>query len=254
MADDIIDAHEQSEQARKWLQQNGSSIVVGILLGLAVLLGWQRWQQSGVDHRAEALAKFEELQAAVDKEDTELAGKHLDDLRSNYEDTPHAALAALEQAEGLVKAGKLADAEALIRFAVDKGVPETVQSVARLRLARLLIARAEPQRALDALREIKIEGFTAEIENLRGDAFLALDKRAEALKAYEAALAATDVGSGQRKPLEVKRDDLAAGGAPAVAQAVPQATAAPAPGTTTPPMMLEPQPAATAEKPTEQGS
>ena len=57
MADDIIDAHEQSEQARQWLQKNGSSIIMGILLGLAVLLGWQRWQQSSVNHRADAMLK-----------------------------------------------------------------------------------------------------------------------------------------------------------------------------------------------------
>jgi len=96
MADDIIDAHEQSERARQWLQQNGSSIVIGILLGLAVLLGWQRWQQSGVSHRAEAMVKFDELQAAVDKDDAELALKLGDDLRKNYADTAHSALAALE--------------------------------------------------------------------------------------------------------------------------------------------------------------
>ena len=251
MADDIIDAHEQSEQARKWLQQNGSSIVVGVLLGLAVLLGWQRWQQSGADHRAEALVKFEELQAAADKDDAELAGKHLDDLRTNYADTPHAALAALEQAEILVKAGKLDEAEPLVRFAVDKGVPETVQGVAQVRLARLLIARGEPQKALEVVKSIKIEGFTSQVESRRGDALVALGKRDDARIAFDAALAATDVAATHRRLLEIKRDDLLAGGAaPMLAPPAPPAAAVPAPPIA-PGAVFEPIIEA---KPAEQGS
>ncbi len=251
MADDIIDAHEQSEQARKWLQQNGSSIVVGVLLGLAVLLGWQRWQQSGADHRAEALMKFEELQVAVDKDDAELAGKHLDDLRSNYADTPHAALAALEHAEGLVKADKLAEAEPLVRFAVENGVPETVQSVARLRLARLLIARGEPQQALDTVKAVTTDGFKGEVEALRGDALVAVGKPDEARKAYDAALVEIDVAATNRRALEIKRDDLLAGGAPPTPAAAPviQMPVTPAPAA---PNVIE-LPADIA-KPAEQGS
>ena len=251
MADDIIDAHEQSEQARKWLQQNGSSIVIGVLLGLAVLLGWQRWQQSGADHRAEALLKFEELQTAIDKDDTELAGKHLDDLRRNYDDTPHAALAALEHAEGLVKAGKLAEAEPLVRFAVDKGVPETVQDVARMRLARLLIARGEPQSALDAVKTITVEGFKGQVEALRGDALVALGKPDEARKAYDAALVAIDVAASNRSQLEIKRDDLLAGGAPPTPAAAPVIEMPVTPAPVAPTVIEVP---ADATKPAEQGS
>ncbi len=242
MADDIIDAHEQSEQARKWLQQNGSSIVVGVLLGLAVLLGWQRWQQSSVNHRAEAMVKFEDLQAAVDKKDDELAGKLVEDLRKNFGDTPHAALASLEHAESLVKAGKLEEAEAMVRFAVDKGVPESVQSVARLRLARLMLARGQAQAAIDVLKDVKLEGFEAQTEGLRGDALMALGKPDDARKAYDLALAATDVASSSRRMLEIKRDDLAAGAAP------------PAPAASVPPAAEPAAPAVVREKPAEQDS
>jgi len=242
MADDIIDAHEQSEEARKWLQQNGSSIVVGILLGLAALLGWQRWEQSSVNHRAEAMIKFEDLQAAVDKNDDELAGKLVEDLRKNFGETPHAALASLEHAESLVKAGKLEEAEAMVKFAVDKGVPESVQSVARLRLARLMLARGQSQPALDVLKNVKIEGFEAQTDGLRGDALMALGKPDEARKAYDLALAATDVAATSRRMLEIKRDDLAAGTAPAAAVGSLPAAADPAP------------PAVEAEKPAEQDS
>lgn len=230
MADDIMDAHEQSERARVWLQQNGSSIVVGVLLGLAVLLGWQRWQQSSVSHRAEALVKFEQLEQAASKDDVELAGKLVEDLQKNYGDTAHASLAALEQAELLLKTGKLPEAESALRFAAENAVQESLRAVASVRLARVLIARGEPQKAIDALAGVKAEGFKSDSESVRGDALLALGKSAEAIKAYDIALAETDVAAPQRRSIEIKRDDLVAGaapGAPPVPAAAPAAPAAP---------------------------
>jgi predicted negative regulator of RcsB-dependent stress response len=224
MADDIIDAHEQSEQARQWLQKNGSSIIMGILIGLAVLLGWQRWQQSGVNHRAEAMVKFDDFQAAVDKDDKELAGKLVEDLRKNYGDTPHAALGALELAEMHLNAGQLPEAESSLRFAAEQGGSSSIQSIASLRLARVLLGRGEAQRALDALKSVAPDAYAGELEVIRGDALLALGRADEARKAFDAALVAIEVGSARRASIEAKRDDVAAGGAPA-----PAPTAAPAP-------------------------
>ncbi|GMU42226.1 MAG: tetratricopeptide repeat protein [Xanthomonadales bacterium] len=238
MADDIIDAHEQSERARQWLQQNGSSIVIGILLGLAVLLGWQRWQQSGVSHRAEAMVKFDDLKAAVDKDDAELAGKLVEDLRKNYADTAHAALGAMELAKLQFKAGKVPEAEAQLRFVADSGTASLVRSVAALRLARLMLARGEAQKALDQLKSVPAETFVVERNQVRGDALLALGKIEDAHKAYNDALAAMDVASQARPALEAKRDDLAAGTAPAVV-----------PTSETPAVIAPAVPAATVEAP-----
>jgi predicted negative regulator of RcsB-dependent stress response len=219
MADDIIDAHEQSERARQWLQQNGSSIVVGVLLGIAVLLGWQRYQLSGVSHRAEAFVKYEDLRSAVDKEDQELAASLAEDLRKNFSDTPHAALAAMEMAEQQIKDGKLPEAESSLRFVSTDAGSEPLRAIASMRLARVLLTRGEAQKALDALKPVNSEAYTAERELVRGDALVALGQSEEARKAYDAALAAMDVAAQQRKMVEAKRDDLAAGGAPATVAA-----------------------------------
>ncbi len=215
MADDIIDAHEQSERARQWLQQNGSSIVIGVLLGIAVLLGWQRYQQSGVSHRAEAFVKYEDLRSAVDKEDQELAASLAEDLRKNFSDTPHAALAAMEMAEQQIKEGKLPEAESSLRFVSTEAGSEPLRAIATMRLARVLLSRGEAQKALDTLKPVASDAYTAERELIRGDALVTLGQSDEARKAYDAALAAMDVAAQQRKMVEAKRDDLAAGGASA---------------------------------------
>lgn len=216
---DEYDAHEQSERARQWLQKNGGSIAIGILLGLAALLGWQRWQAIGVNHRAEALMKFEQLSAAAEKGDQELVNNLLADLRKNYADTPHAVLAALKDGESLVKAGKPDEAATMLRGAIKDASSPAIAAIASLRLARVELARGNAQAALDALAAIKIEGYTAEIEHLRGDALDTLGRSEDARKAYDAALAATDVAATQRRLIEAKRDDLAGRGAAPAAPA-----------------------------------
>lgn len=225
MADDIIDAHEQSERARQWLQQNGGSIVIGILLALAALVGYQRWDQSSVNHRAEALIKFENLTAALDKSDTELAQSIAEDLRKNYGGTAHAGLAALKQADMANQAGQLDDAEAALRFAAEQGKPESVRTIAKLRLARVVLAKGSADQALAILDGAKLAGFGAEREAVRGDALAALGRRDEALSAYDQALAETDVAAPSRRWLQMRRDELASSGL--LAQAATPAPAAP---------------------------
>jgi predicted negative regulator of RcsB-dependent stress response len=210
MADDIIDAHEQSERARQWLQQNGSSIIIGVLLGIAVLLGWQRYQQSGVSHRAEAFVKYEDLRAAVDKEDQELAANLANDLRKNYSDTPHAALAAMELAEQQIKDNKLPEAESSLRYVSTDAASEPLRAIAAMRLARVLLARGEAQKSIDALSKVVGDAYSAERDQIRGDALARMGQTDEARKAYDAALASMDVASQQRKGVEAKRDDLTA--------------------------------------------
>ena len=46
-----LDEHEQGELVQKWLRQNGSSLITGIAMGLALVFAWQWWQGRGVRQR-----------------------------------------------------------------------------------------------------------------------------------------------------------------------------------------------------------
>jgi predicted negative regulator of RcsB-dependent stress response len=131
----------------------------------------------------------------------------------------------LKEAQFRVKDGKLEEAAAQLRAAVQDARSPAIAAIASLRMARVELARGNAQAALDALAKIQIEGYTAEIEHLRGDALDALGRREDARKAYEAALAATDVNAPQRRLIEAKRDDLAG-------RIAASAAAAPAPSAT----------------------
>lgn len=227
MADEILDAHEQSERARRWLQENGASILVGVLLAVGGIIGYDRWKDSGQNHRAEALVKYEEVAAAIEKSDKELAGKLIEDIKKNYQDTPHAALAAMEAAEMALSDQKADVAASELSFAVEHARTDALRQLAALRLARVQIGQGQAQAALKTLEKVVSEGMAADRDTIKGDAHAALGQRDQALAAYEAALTRMDVAATQRRTVEMKRDDMR-GPAPVVAEAAPPPAAAPA--------------------------
>ena len=55
---EIYDAHEQGEVVKKWLSENGSAIVMGLVIAFGGLFGfkqWQSWQESTNKQQASAL-------------------------------------------------------------------------------------------------------------------------------------------------------------------------------------------------------
>src|SRR3546814_14513738 len=58
--DDLLDEHEQSERVLAWLRSNGAGLIGGVILGLALIIGWQWWgsrqasadMQEGNDYQA----------------------------------------------------------------------------------------------------------------------------------------------------------------------------------------------------------
>src|SRR3546814_20493032 len=41
--DDLLDEHEQCERVLAWLRRNGAGLIGGVIIGLALILGWQWW-------------------------------------------------------------------------------------------------------------------------------------------------------------------------------------------------------------------
>ncbi len=230
MAEEILDSHEQGEAVRKWLQSNGSSIVVGIAVGVAALFGYQRWQDSRLSHAGEAMLQFQQLQAAAESDEAGFDA-YLTALTGSYKDTPFAAMALFTQADRKLAAGDDEAALAALRQAVEVARPDSLANVARLRLTRALIAAGQADEAIRQLDRAAPEGFKALKAELRGDA-LRLQGQAQAARtAYEDALSFLDAGSIGRELVEIKLADLTlASTSPAAAPTTaPAATPAAAP-------------------------
>lgn len=206
--DDLLDEHEQGERVRTWLRENGAGLIGGVLLGLVVIGGWQWWQKQREQQR---LHTGEQFQAVADA----ITAKQLKPAQALAAKLPagtYATLAALDLAKAQVDAGQRDAAIATLRAAQPQDA--TLAAVANQRLAQLLIDAGKPR---DALALLASDSADVATQQVRGDALIALGHASEARTAYSLALAHADVGSPQRKLLELKLSQV--GGTPAQPEA-----------------------------------
>jgi predicted negative regulator of RcsB-dependent stress response len=226
MAIEDLDEHEQGERVRKWLGQNGGSIVLGICVGIAGLAGWHYWEQAARERTQAAQVEYQAFIDAEESKDVEAAAKAAATLRKDFSDTPYGVFAALKQSRDAVGKGDLAAAEEPLQWArgIDLDLP-ALEELVIVRLAQIKLAQGQAQAVLDLLKGDTSKGFKGVVADLRGDALVVLGRIDDARSAYEDALAALDAGSPQRSFVEMKRDDLAA---PVATAAAPTPTPAPA--------------------------
>jgi predicted negative regulator of RcsB-dependent stress response len=209
MALELMDEHEKGEHVRAWLRQNGGAISSGVLLGLLLIFGWQWWQGSQARHRETAAIQYQTLSDALARKETDTVTAIADELGNKYDDTPYAALAALQVADLKLAAGDAAAAvKSLERVNALAPDDKALTALANLRRARVLLGSGDAAAALalaESLPEKHYAGLAAE---LRGDALHALKRDEEAREAYRAALTELDTGAPTRRIVEMKLSDL----------------------------------------------
>jgi predicted negative regulator of RcsB-dependent stress response len=200
--DDLLDEHEQGEKVRTWLRENGAGLIGGVALGLALIGGWQWWQKQQGGKQIAAAEHYQVALKAIEAKDLKQAEPKVAALHGVY-----ATLAALDMAKAQLDAGQRDAAIAALRK-VKTGDP-ALAAVVQQRLARLLIDAGKADQALTLLPSTGTDANTLEI---RGDAQTALGHRDLARGDYTHALTQLEVGSPQRRLLELKLSEV--GGVP----------------------------------------
>jgi len=201
--DDLLDEHEQSEKVRTWLQENALGLIGGVVLGLALIGGWQWWQKQR--HGAQIQAG-ERYQSAVDNIQ---AGK-LQPAKSAVAALPagaYATLGALSLAKAQMAAGHRDDAIATLR--ASHPADAALAAITSQRLALLLI---DAGKAEEALKQLPAGDSDPQTLELRGDAHYALGHLDQARAAYAQALATMDAAAPARRLVELKLSEV--GGTP----------------------------------------
>jgi len=203
---DIYASEEQQVEAlRKWWRENWIALVLGVSLGLGGLFGYRFWQDRVTSHAEVAAELYSGVLAALNSNNLAQIETTRKKLQGDYADTPYAPLAALVEAKARVASGELAAANLLLEWVVANAEQPEVIDVARLRLARLLLASDQADAALAALDALQGEGFKALIEETRGDAHRQRGETDLAAQAYQRAL---DAGADNSLVLRMKLDDL----------------------------------------------
>lgn len=213
-----LEEQEQLDQLKAFWKQYGNLItwtLVAVLGAFAAWNGWNQWQRS---ESIKAAAMFDELEKAAQGADTDRVAGIFKDLRERYGRTTYAGqgglLAAKVQAEKL----KPDDAQASLGWVAENASETEYRSIARLRLAGLLIDAKKYDEALKQLDAVSGKEFAALAADRRGDVLLAQGKTEEAKAAYQQAWKAMDEKVGYRRLIDAKLTSLGAAPAPEAAK------------------------------------
>lgn len=228
MAFEVLDEYEQGEVVRKWLRDNAVSMVVGVVLGLALIFGWQQWKAHKARSLVEAAAQLGAYTEAVEAGRDADAEKIAAALRENHPNSPSAVFVAMREAENASEQHDLDAAGTSLQWAAKHADGKEMKTLVDINLARLHLAEGKAEEALALVNAAPRDAYPALLGELRGDALAKLGQHDAARTAYETALADLDPQAPERNILQMKLDDQASTSVAATPAPVAEPPAAPA--------------------------
>jgi predicted negative regulator of RcsB-dependent stress response len=210
---------ESLEAIKRWWNDSGKQIAMGIAVVAVVYFGWQFWNRTQTNFSADASALYDQLTGiasiapdATLAEDERLRAVELvQRIITEYDSSVYALYAALYGAKLAVDNNNLETARehlewllANTRSGLFGTTDPTLVALARLRLGRILLASGQGAQALTVISSAEPGALAADFDELRGDIYLSQGQLSEALTAYELALS-----SGNPSPvLQLKLNEL----------------------------------------------
>lgn len=181
---------QQLETLRKWWNSNGSSVLLGAVLGISLIVGFkyfQSWQKNKGEHASDAYEEVVKLANDASKA-ADFKAKAIA-LTTDFKGTVYAEFAKLFLARDAVKANDLAAADQYLSQVVAEASDKSLIHVATLRLARVKMAENQADAALALVQKDKkdLGDFAGVYALARGQALLKLNREADAHAAFEEA-------------------------------------------------------------------
>lgn len=198
---------EQVDAIKKWWQDNGKSIVLGLAVGLAGLGGYRYWNGMQDAQAENASINYEQFLNLAAQGTGKEALETGDAILKAYPDSSYARLTALLMAKLAVDDGKPEDAKKHLQWVIDHAGSDEVVAIARARMAQLVLAGGDADAAMKLFQQIGKTGNSA-FPELKGDILAKLGKTDEAAQAYaDAQKLVADSGADPRL-LELKIEAL----------------------------------------------
>jgi len=202
---------EQVEKLKKWWEENGRSVIAGIVIGVGGLFGYRYWIDLQEATAEAASAHFVQMIDALESSDSAVVAERADILISDYSGTEYATLARFALARDLVESEKYDQAESQLQQIIGTVGDAPLGFLARKRLASVQLQSAQLEQALVTLSVEFPSAFSAGVDELKGDIYAQQGNIDEAAGAYREALSATP-GPANGEFLQQKLDDLGTAG------------------------------------------
>ena len=178
---------EQVEKLKAWLKENGLSIVLGIVIGVGGIGGYNYWVHVQETTAAKASSHFTQMIDALAADDSEGLQQQADILIADHASTDYALMAHLALARNHAANAEFEQAEAALQQVVGSAAQRPLAYVARTRLAAVQLQTGQYDQALTTLAVEFPDEFAALSNELRGDILALQGKDEKAIEAYHKA-------------------------------------------------------------------
>lgn len=178
---------QQVEQLKEWWKDNGTPLIIGAVLGLSGFFGYRYWTEQQVAYQESASNLYVQVTEQLESADKTKLAEAAKEVMGQYPDSSYAILSAFHLAKIAVDEKNLDKAAAELSWVLDNHASNELSNIAKIRMARILIAQEKAEQALPLLQFENESGYFEVASMVKGDALLALGKKPEALEAYQAA-------------------------------------------------------------------
>ncbi len=199
---------EEIEVLKKWWKENGSSTVAGVVIGLALLFGWQGWNGYVNNQGMAASQYFEQMQSALINKENEKAENVGGQLMDQYPGTIYAANGALGLAALKAETGEHAAARVHFQWVLENSDFDSPRQLAQLGMARLYLGDGDAESALNRLSSDDQGIYASHFSEVKGDALRQKGDNVAAQSAYVEAIQLVDATDERRLLLEMKLSEV----------------------------------------------
>ncbi len=215
-----LEEQEQLDSVKQFWKRHGSLVTWLLIAALVAYAGWTGWSWWQREQATQAGAMFDELDKAAQSADVVKVVQVFGDLKSRYPKTAFAQQGGLLAAKVQAEKGQADAAQATLEWVGTHATETEYQTIARLRLAGLLLDNKKYDEALKQLDAATATGFDSLVADRRGDVLMAQGKTDDAKASYTKAWQAMDPSIEYRRLIEAKLAALGAAPPAAVAAGV----------------------------------
>jgi predicted negative regulator of RcsB-dependent stress response len=203
-----LEEQEQLDQIKHFWKQYGNAITWILIVVLGAFASWNFYQYWQRNQAMQAAALFDEVEKSVSLKDPAKIERVFADMKDRFASTVYAQQSGLLVAKQYVNAGNLVAAKTALSWVAEKNTDPGYQSIAKLRLAAILIDAKEFDVALSLLAGAFPVSFEALVADRTGDVLMLQEKKSQAIVEYEKAYRLFNDRVEYRRLVEVKLNAL----------------------------------------------
>ena len=205
-----LEEQEQLDELEQFWKRWGDLITWVLIAVLGSYAAWMGWQSYSAKQAAQSAALYDTVERAAVTGDMALLDRSVADIKDKFASTSYAQQAALLAARLYQTKSRPNDAKAQLSWVIEKSGDEGYQSLARLRLAALLIEDKAFDEARKQLSAKSPAAFAPLMADRLGDVDMLQNQPAEAVKHYQQAWKGFEPNAEYRRLVAVKLAALGA--------------------------------------------